>query len=82
MNDLADNPQWSADLKEIIDQTLRCKHIVTRLLEFSRQSVGQRVPFEVNMIIDRSVELLARQALFKDVEFVVDLQPDIPEHDR
>lgn len=79
LNDLADNPQWSADVKEIIDQTLRCKHIVTRLLEFSRQSVGQRVPYEMNMIIDRSVELLARQALFKDVEFVIDLQPDIPE---
>ncbi len=79
MNDLADNPQWSADLKEIIDQTLRCKHIVTRLLEFSRQSVGQRVPFEINEIIDRSVELLARQALFKDVEFTIDLQRDIPQ---
>ncbi len=78
MTDLADNPQWSADLQEIIDQTLRCKHIVTRLLEFSRQSVGQRVPFEINLIIDRSVELLARQALFKDVEFLIDLQPDIP----
>ena len=79
MNDLAENPQWSADLKEIIDQTLRCKHIVTRLLEFSRQSVGQRVPYDINMIIDRSVELLARQALFQDVSFMVDLQPDIPE---
>ena len=79
MNDLVDNPQWSADLKEIIDQTLRCKHIVTRLLEFSRQSLGQRVPFEINTTIDRSVELLARQALFRDVEFVIDLQPDIPE---
>jgi two-component system, NtrC family, sensor kinase len=79
MNDLADNPQWSADLKEIIDQTIRCKHIVTRLLEFSRQSVGQRVPYDINAIIERSVELLARQALFQDVEFVIDLQLDIPE---
>ena len=79
MNDLADNPQWSADLKEIIDQTLRCKHIVTRLLEFSRQSVGQRVLYDINTIIERSVELLARQALFQDVEFGIDLQPDIPE---
>lgn len=79
MNDLADNPQWSSDLKEIVDQTLRCKQIVTRLLEFSRQSVGQRVPFDINTTIDRSVELLARQALFRDVEFVIDLQADIPE---
>jgi two-component system, NtrC family, sensor kinase len=79
MKDLAENPQWSADMQEIIDQTLRCKEIVTRLLEFSRQSVGQRVPFEVNLIIKRSAELLARQSLFHDVELVIDLQPDIPQ---
>jgi len=77
--DLAQNPQWSADLQEIIDQTLRCKEIVTRLLEFSRQSVGQRVLFEINLIIKRSADLLARQSLFHDVEFVIDLQPDIPQ---
>ena len=79
VKELADNPQWSADLQEIIDQTLRCKEIVTRLLEFSRQSVGQRVPFEINHTINRSAELLARQSLFHDIEFVIDLQPDIPQ---
>jgi len=79
LKDLAHNPQWSADLQEIIDQTLRCKQIVTRLLEFSRQSVGQRMPFDVNHIINRSAELLGGQSLFHDVEFVIDLQPDIPQ---
>jgi two-component system, NtrC family, sensor kinase len=78
MKELAQNPQWSADLQEIIDQTLRCKEIVTRLLEFSRQSAGQRVAFEVNYIITRSAELLERQSLFHDVEFTIDLQQDIP----
>jgi signal transduction histidine kinase len=73
------NPQWTADLQEIIDQTLRCKQIVTRLLEFSRQSVGQRVRFDLNHIINRSADLLAGQSLFCDVEFVKDLQSDIPE---
>ena len=77
--ELAENPEWSADLQEIIDQTLRCKEIVTRLLEFSRQSVGQRVPFEINRVINRSAELLARQSLFHDIEFVIDLQQDIPQ---
>jgi two-component system, NtrC family, sensor kinase len=79
VRDLAHNPQWSADLQEIIDQTLRCKQIVTRLLEFSRQSVGQKIPFDVNNIINRSAELLAGQSLFYDVEFMMDLQPDIPQ---
>ncbi len=79
MKELEPNHQWSEDLQEIIDQTLRCKEIVTRLLEFSRQSVGQRVPFDINLIINRSAELLARQSLFQDVDFVIDLEPDIPQ---
>jgi two-component system, NtrC family, sensor kinase len=77
--DLADHPQVSEDLQEIITQTLRCKQIVTRLLEFSRQSVGQRIPFEINEFIKRSAELLTYQALFHNVELILDLQPDIPE---
>ncbi len=79
MKELEPNPQWREDLQEIVDQTLRCKEIVTRLLEFSRQSVGQRVPFDINLVINRSAELLARQSLFQDVDFVIDLQPDIPQ---
>lgn len=78
MKDLPGNPQWSEDLQQVIDQTLRCKQIVNRLLEFSRQSVGQKVLFEVNKIINRSVEMLAHQAIFHDVAFALNLQQDIP----
>jgi PAS domain S-box-containing protein len=79
MRDLSHNQQWGEDLQEIIDQTLRCKQIVNRLLDFSRQSVGQRLSLDINTIINRSAELLAHQSLFHDIEFVMDLQPDIPE---
>ena len=56
MKDLSHNPQWAQDLEEIINQTLRCKEIVTRLLEFSRQPLGERVAFDVNHLIDRCCE--------------------------
>lgn len=79
MRDLCENQQWSEDLQEIIGQTLRCKQIVNRLLEFSRQSVGQKLSFDVNAIIRRSAELLAHQALFHDVEMEMALQGEIPE---
>lgn len=72
------NPQWSKDMQEIIDQTMRCKQIVTRLLDFSRQSAGQKVAYDMNKIITRSYELLMHQALFQDVKFVVELDPGIP----
>ncbi|HAA05432.1 MAG TPA: hypothetical protein DCE18_18985, partial [Syntrophobacteraceae bacterium] len=79
MKELGDQPQWSQDLQEIIDQTLRCKQIVTRLLEFSRQPLGQRVAFNSNDLLDRCVALLSHQPLFHDVEILLDLQSDLPD---
>ncbi|MCE5335486.1 MAG: hypothetical protein LLG06_12960 [Desulfobacteraceae bacterium] len=76
--ELADNKQCSEDLQAIIDQTLRCKEIVTRLLNFSRQSVNQRLSLDINTVIRRSIEMLARQALFHDIQFIEELQGNIP----
>jgi two-component system NtrC family sensor kinase len=78
MKEVGAHPQWSQDLEEIINQTLRCKQIVTRLLEFSRQPLGQRVVFDVNDLVERCVELLSHQPLFHDVEFIRDLHGDLP----
>ena len=77
--ELSVNPQWREDLDEIINQTLRCKQIVTRLLEFSRQSLGERYSFDVNDITVRCIELLAHQALFHNIEFIRSLSPDLPQ---
>jgi PAS domain S-box-containing protein len=71
--------QWGEDLQEIINQCMRCKEIVARLLDFSRQSVDQRFSYDINAIVTRSVDLLAHQGLFHNIEFVIDLQPDIPQ---
>jgi two-component system, NtrC family, sensor kinase len=79
LKEITERPQWREDLQEIINQTLRCKQIVTRLLEFSRQSLGQRVLFDLNEIIGRCVDLLARQSLFHDVQIVLDLERELPQ---
>lgn len=79
MAELKNTPQWAQDLQEIINQTLRCKQIVTRLLEFSRQSKGQMLPTNVTNIIGRSVDLLSHQALFHDIKFKVELPPGLPD---
>jgi len=73
-----ENPQWNEDLQEIVNQTLRCKQIVTRLLDFSRQSAGERIPCDINTVIGLSIELVERQSLFHEIEFLTDLDPDIP----
>jgi PAS domain S-box-containing protein len=66
-------------LEEIINQTLRCKEIVTRLLEFSRQSLGQKTLVDINDIISRCVKLIGNQVLFHNIEINLALNPDLPQ---
>jgi len=77
MREIRHNPQWRQDLEEIITQTLRCKEIVTRLLEFSRQSLGERVVFDIDHVIRQSSSLLSHQALFHDIEIIHDLSDNL-----
>ena len=79
MKQIGDHPQLREDLQEIINQTLRSKEIVTRLLEFSRRSLGERVLSDVNKIIGQCTKLLGRQALFHDIKLVFDLDTDLPQ---
>ncbi|MEJ2428511.1 MAG: PAS domain S-box protein [Deltaproteobacteria bacterium] len=79
MKEIKDNDQWRQDLGEIINQTLRCKQIVSRLLEFSRQSLEERVVFEVNEVIGHCVDLLGRQALFHNIEIIKDFDSSLPQ---
>jgi two-component system, NtrC family, sensor kinase len=76
--DIADNQQWREDLDEIRHQTLRCKQIVTRLLEFSRMPLAQRISFNVNEVVKTCVEFLCHQAIFHNIEFDLDLEDDLP----
>lgn len=77
------------DLKEIVEQTLRCKEIVKDLLEFSRQSNHRRVPCSLNQSVRQATDLLSKQAIFQSplflgpivqagVRVVQELDPDLP----
>ena len=75
---LKDNPQHLNDVQEIIDQTLRCKKIVSELLEFSRQSIGKVTSFGVEDLINKSLNLLINQAMFHDITVNKEIKPDLP----
>ena len=76
---MAENDENRQYIQEIIDQTLRCRQIVTRLLEFSRQSLGQKTLFDVNQVINRCVQLLSHQATFHNVKIDLELDPELPQ---
>ncbi|UCB49764.1 MAG: hypothetical protein JSW56_02395, partial [Deltaproteobacteria bacterium] len=73
------DPERSKDIEEIIDQTLRCKNIVSELLEFSRQAVGKISSFSLKELINKTLSLMINQAFFYDISVTTDIDPEIPE---
>jgi len=78
--DFAPDEPLFKDLKTIADETLRCRRIVTNLLDFAKQSKPSKKQSDVNMLVRESVALIRKQAAFKDVEvgqFYSDSMPDV-----
>jgi len=65
------------DLKMIIEETKRCKSIVSDLLDFSRQKnvIAQKI--NIHNLIEQVIEGLQAQPAFQDVKFMRNFDPDI-----
>ena len=66
------------ELETITKETLRCRKIVTSLLDFARQSTPTRKSCDINDITNESVVLTNKQAAFKDVALIYEPGADIP----
>ena len=66
------------NLQEVIRQTGRCRDIVRRLLEFSRQSKRNVERADLNRILQDTLSLMTRQAQFFNIKVVTDLDPQLP----
>lgn len=75
---LKDNSDYAKDLQEIIDQTLRCKKIVSDLLEFSRKSAGKTASFSLENLLNKCLELLVHKTYFQDIEVTTDIAEGMP----
>jgi PAS domain S-box-containing protein len=75
---LQDNPEHLKDLQEIIDQTLRCKQIVSDLLEFSRKSAAKTSSFSIENLISKSLDLLIHKASFHNIEVRKEIDEGMP----
>jgi two-component system, NtrC family, sensor kinase len=66
------------ELETITKETLRCRKIVTSLLDFARQSRPSRKPCDINKVVNESVILTNKQAAFKDLSLIYEPGADIP----
>jgi len=67
------------DYEVIVNETMRCRHIVRDLLDFSRQKVSERRKTDINEVIRRSLTIIERQASFHNIAFHMALGEEIPE---
>ncbi len=66
------------NLVEVIRQTERCRDIVKGLLEFSRQTKGNTEMVDLNRILQETLALVGKQAMFFNIEVIKDLEPELP----
>ena len=66
------------ELDTITKETLRCRKIVTSLLEFARQTHPAKRVNDLNETIEENLLLTKKQAAFNDVRIESRLSPDIP----
>ena len=67
-----------ADLEIIVKQTIRCREIVKRLLDFSRQSESRAECTHVNPLIENTLSLLERQPILQNVHTIRALKDGLP----
>jgi two-component system NtrC family sensor kinase len=66
------------DLEVIVKQALHCREIVKGLLAFAHQSESGAVRTDVNSVIENTLALLERQAIFQNVRTTRALREGLP----
>jgi signal transduction histidine kinase len=65
------------DLKFVLEDADRCRNIVKNLLAYSRQTNPKREIFQLNTLVEQSLELIRDQKLFLNVEVVKEMSDEM-----
>jgi len=66
------------NLKKIVKETSRCKDIVKGLLEFARPKEPEVSQIDLNDVVDRSLAIVEKQALFQNIKIIKAYMPGLP----
>lgn len=79
LEDLEENDPRREDLQVIVNETIRCREIVKRLLDFARQTKPQRKMTDLNALIENIILLVRNQSAFRNIIIKKVLDTSIPE---
>ncbi len=72
-----DDPMYT-ELETISNEALRCRKIVSSLLDFARQKKPKKENNEINQIVKDTIVLINKQAAFRDITLEQELAGDLP----
>ena len=79
LEDLEESDPRREDVQVIVNETIRCREIVKRLLDFARQTKPQKKLTNINQIIDNIILLVRNQSSFRNIIIKKTLSDNIPE---
>ncbi|MCX6133888.1 MAG: cache domain-containing protein [Ignavibacteriales bacterium] len=74
----ADDPRRE-DVEVMVHETIRCREIVKRLLDFARQTKPQTRLASINTLIENIILLVRNQASFRNILIEKNLHGDMPD---
>ncbi|MCX7833883.1 MAG: cache domain-containing protein [Ignavibacteria bacterium] len=79
LEDLPEGDPKREDVKVIVNETIRCREIVKRLLDFARQTKPQKKLINVNSLIENIILLVRNQTSFRNIVIEKELAENLPE---
>ena len=79
LEDLPSDDPRREDVDIIVRETIRCREIVKRLLDFARQTKPQKKLTDVNALIDNILLLVRNQTSFRNITISKDLAEGLPQ---
>ncbi len=79
LEDLEEGDPRREDVEVIVSETIRCREIVKRLLDFARQTKPQKKITNINNLINNIILLVRNQTSFRNITIEKNLDEKLPE---
>jgi two-component system, NtrC family, sensor kinase len=76
--DEIDDAGRKADMKIIIDETIRCREIVKGILDFARETKTDKRPGDINKVITDGLSILEKNFNFQNIRITKNLAENLP----
>ncbi|MGB4704268.1 MAG: cache domain-containing protein [Candidatus Saccharicenans sp.] len=70
---------YEEDLRVIKEETLRCRKIIRGLLDFARDYRPEKVPVNLNKLIEEVLSILEKHVNFHNIKIIRNFDPELPE---